>query len=620
MTCYNLLSSVPDGFGLASTSPTEKKLIPCSLPGCKTCSSDHTQCTACLPNHFYKQGESPILNCYTSQALIPAGFGFASSTPGEVQLKACSVAGCSDCKSLFSVCQTCLTTHYYKEAESPLQGCYATTADIPSGFGLATSTISEKRLESCSVTGCRSCKSLFSSCLACYSGLYYKNQSPITGCYTEPLIPSGWFKPVTGFALKPCGGAPFNFNAIDNECQFNLQYQFKDLTEVEDTKKLSLRFQMLLSYQTASGETVQVPIHGQDLQSFVETHFSLLVAPPGFTAYAVSYSGAEVTVQNEFYHKDQKFEFKLKDDNLKPTYGSMSTATLPGDLGTKKKLVPAANQPKDYTFQPGDPKQYEKPPRGLSDLGKDMSKTTQASGEVLAHFATLMSIFILISDMDFTGTIFKIIQIVNLFDKLRVMNVYADNPFGEFIRFLSQLFDLNFIQKNDYFEVSKPSYNQFYKTEISVVLDRKKPEKVVMMVIALVLWLVGKMLVGTLWRVDDSDFKKIEKWGFLVKKIMKVQTGIFLACVVDNMFVIAHQLSHQAVPSSLESPEFLLSYIASVVLLLFMTAYFVELFSGMVNIDREVAKAKWKELNGSNSDKKVQKSEFSKFQFLNLFA
>ena len=117
------------------------------------------------------------------------------------------------------------------------------------------------------------------------------------------------------------------------------------------------------------------------------------------------------------------------------------------------------------------------------------------------------------------------------------------------------------------------------------------------MVISMALWIACKLKSNSLSKIDDTEFNKMEKRGNLLKKLMKVQTGMFLSSLIDCFFVTTHQISHQKIPSSLTNIEYLSTYMLSVILLIFIVFYTMELFHQIIHINREQAKKKWLDLN-----------------------
>jgi hypothetical protein len=75
-----------------------------------------------------------------------------------------------------------------------------------------------------------------------------------------------------------------------------------------------------------------------------------------------------------------------------------------------------------------------------------------------------LSIFIVLANFDVSGTIFKVLQIINLFDKLRLLNIRMDGLIGKFLESLSRLFENSLIEKDDYHIVAKPRGDRFYQT------------------------------------------------------------------------------------------------------------------------------------------------------------
>ena len=82
---------------------------------------------------------------------------------------------------------------------------------------------------------------------------------------------------------------------------------------------------------------------------------------------------------------------------------------------------------------------------------------------------------------------FKIVQIINLFDKIRLMNVNLTGLLGKFLIQVGEVFNNNLIEVNDFEIVSKPRLDRFYETKTSVVAYRRKLDKMAFLTFSLLI-------------------------------------------------------------------------------------------------------------------------------------
>lgn len=72
----------------------------------------------------------------------------------------------------------------------------------------------------------------------------------------------------------------------------------------------------------------------------------------------------------------------------------------------------------------------------------------------------------------------KAIQIIVLFDKLRLVNVnFEDGLLGYFLKKVFSAFDSNLIHVDDYTTTAKPGHNKFSELKVQVIAYRRKTDK-----------------------------------------------------------------------------------------------------------------------------------------------
>ena len=227
----------------------------------------------------------------------------------------------------------------------------------------------------------------------------------------------------------------------------------------------------------------------------------------------------------------------------------------------------------------------------------EATKIAAKTSQVITIASITTTIFMLIMNIDVTSTIFKVIQLITLFDKLRFINVKIKNSFGDFIEHIGKLFEVNSVYTDDYHLAAVSKYNRFERADYSVIAYRMKPDSIIIFSITLILEMVISCLAHSLTKVEKSDFLGMEKKGKLIRNLKNVSSGMSMMVMVDVLFLTSHQILHQKVSNLLIKAEYLLTYLLS--LIIFLCAIW-----RVTGIMRTLSRAAWNEIQ-----KLVQKEE-----------
>ena len=209
---------------------------------------------------------------------------------------------------------------------------------------------------------------------------------------------------------------------------------------------------------------------------------------------------------------------------------------------------------------------YELSPKYLSNQQTQVVKLSSKSRQVVDLIAVITIIVLLLSNFDFNSTIFKIIQLITIFDKLRFMNVTIKSSFGEFIEYIGELFDIGLIQRDDYHLASVSNYNSFERFRLSVISYRTKTDKFIIFWVAVGMRIVMGYLMSTLKDIGETEFLKMEKRGRIIKRMVKISSGMLMMSLPDILFVTGHQILHQKPSTKFYTAEYILSYFVSLIM------------------------------------------------------
>ena len=236
----------------------------------------------------------------------------------------------------------------------------------------------------------------------------------------------------------------------------------------------------------------------------------------------------------------------------------------------------------------------------MSDSEEKAARLTTTTTQVVTIASVGTTVVILIVNLDVTATIFKVIQLITIFDKLRFMNVKIKNSFGDFIEFIGRLFEVKFINKEDYHEASIIKQNKFKTANFSVIAYRTKPDKIILYIVVLFLQIIIACLASGLKTTKKTDFMGIEKRGKLIRRLNKISSGMFMMVVIDVLFVTGHQILHQNISKLLTKAEYFVTYILSLIM-------FLCCIWRVCSITNTLSRSIWSEVKRSNEKKETEK-------------
>lgn len=147
-------------------------------------------------------------------------------------------------------------------------------------------------------------------------------------------------------------------------------------------------------------------------------------------------------------------------------------------------------------------------------------------------------------NFDISGTIFKVIQIITLFEKLRLMNIRLNGLLGKFLDSIAEMFNTNLIEKDDYHIIAKPRSDKFMETNTQVAAYRRKLDKMAILTIALIMD-VSIIIFNFISPIKSTaSLKSLEKRGSRIKKCLKLIQVFLLMTTIDIFFYCGHQLLH----------------------------------------------------------------------------
>ena len=557
------------------------------------------ECQACKEGWYLKKEDLVDDECIEGKDIAsvdpPHGIDTSAAIP---EIKQCVIDVCFGCWQDYTKCDCTLGSFYYVESDGKTKCSSGNTVTGYGASSLESVHPGMRRLEKCAVESCSDCKDNNMDCKGCPTGFYYKPSATagrIDGCYDlsgTPSDPDGWGRRRNSLELFECNISPHVNDQTKKVCQFRVYIEIENLTSEKESGQgiAVLRFKMYgyqLDYDSkgVGAKDTIVDINDSDLAQFIQIHFKLRFQPETVT----SEEFAKDMIRFQHLKESEKYKliFELKDSELKNNYNGKtmispynsvlkfkekeSSQVLEFNLVGMKKSEektkdekPNENDPNLGSNQPiGNPSghptngqpggQSQEQPSGLLPTdeapGTQMSrglinftKYTTATTQGISFLAKILTIILLLSNFEITEIIFKIIQLITIFDKLRFMNVRIENSFGDFIHFIGELFEFNFIQRDDYHTASIVKYNKFETGKLSVIAYRKKPDQLILFSIAIILNLVASSMCRKIRQMNDNDFIGIEKKGNLVKKLKKVSSGIMMMTILDILFVTGHQL------------------------------------------------------------------------------
>ena len=530
---------------------------------------------------FYKKGAviDECIQVKDIRSLTNPQYG-VDKAAAQLTIKPCSDSGCLSCASDYTQCACNSGQFYYTITTNPVENkvCLS-NKDVP-GYGISSTShpfTGLTLLEHCSVSSCQDCKQNNLECRQCPYGHYYK--PPINGvyegCYQQDSLPEGWGSRESSLELFDCRVGQYFYDSMNRICHYKALIEIKDISSAKHKD----RYLAIYQFRVEKGELSlaqsnpksegYLDLSGKDLEDFFNYHFEVQTDPKTELTREIQ-QGDQIKFSYPPSTTNFNLTFKIKEENLKNTYNSKVLESLPNpvlkfkgkELGTKEiqfQIVNKEQSPQYLSSQKGKQKY-------LSDQEVQVVKLSSKSTAAANLISIILAILLLVGNFDVTSLIFKVIQLVTIFDKLRFMNVIIKNSFGEFIEYIGELFKVGIIDRDDFHLASVHKNNSFERLELFVIAYRTKTDRFIMFCAAVVMRIVIGCFMNSLKDIGETEFLKMEKRGRLIKRLIKTSSGILMMTLLDILFVTGHQLLHQKISTIFSRAEYIVSYIVSLLM------------------------------------------------------
>ena len=500
-------------------------------------------------------------------------------------IKPCSDTTCISCASDYTKCACSPGQFYHTTTNNPIQNKVCSSSNTVPGYGISSSAnpfAGLSLLESCSVRSCQDCKANNLECLQCPSGHYFKPASDgvYDACFQPNSLSRGWGQRQGSFELFDCTQGLYFYDNSSKICHYKVLVEIDDITSIDDKENNRAVYRLRVEkgeLNIAAGTPTTngyLELSDADLGDFIDRHFEIQTEPS--TQLTREIQGQVIRLAYPEFTQSFKITFKIKEQKLQPFYNSKAIQA-PQDPVLKYK----SNQGTTLLEFQVSPKQRPEDPNPVTNLTNgerqqhmtnqqiNIVKFSSSTTQTISLVSKILTLILLIANFDLTSTIFRIIQLITVFDKLRFMNIDIKNSFGDFIRYIGGLFQVRFIQRNDYHRASVPKFNRFWEMNYSVIAYRNKPDAFLLFFAGIIIEIFASVLTRSILDLKNTEYLKIEKRGLLVKNLKKIASGLHLMTVSDIFFTSGHQILHQNISKLFLYPEYLASYVLSVISFLY---------------------------------------------------
>ena len=549
------------------------------------CYAATNKCLECKPGFYIKGGTAD--QCIQDKeiaTLISPRYG-VDKAAAKPTIKPCSDPACLSCASDYTQCACNTGQFYYAITNNPVENKVCSSTSDVAGYGVSSSShrfTGLTLLEPCSVSPCQDCKQNNLECRLCPTGYYYKppTNGVYEGCYQGDSLPEGWGSRESSLKLFDCTEDPYYYDSVNRICHYKAQIKIEDITTKEDKTNNKSVFQILVvkGQLSITGGTPTSPgyleLSNDDLEDFISYHFQIQMNPPIQITREVRghwmmiiYPGNSSNFNISFKMITQSFKAVYNGKQVEsPSNSLLMFSTNQSSNTLHFQVTPNTTNSEETRENP----QNSETPRiqYLTERQITYTKLAAKTGQVISLTSKILSIVLLVANIDLTSSIFKIIQLITIFDKLRFINVEIKNSFGDFIRYIGELFKMEFLQKDDYHLASFAKHNKFNRFDYSVIAYRNSPAKILFFTAALLLEGVSYYLIHGLKKIKKKEFLRMEKRGCLIKNLRRTSSGMFLMTLSDVFFSSGHQILHQNLNTLLKNPIYLPSYVASLIIFL----------------------------------------------------
>lgn len=438
------------------------------------------------------------------------------------------------------------------------------------------------------ISNCQSCPDL--DCLICetnYVKILNEAINKVDNCIPEASCGTGSFIDSAGYCL-PCSQISQDclecnhLGCISSIPEPNPQPNTESETSQEGLESIESFEFMVYDLTSDSSDFLsnlfkikisEIKVTENQFQKIIEENFEISLVPET-TKGLIYINTKEELIEAKLFEPSQESSPKIN-INLKQSQvilNSMNKFTL---VGTTSNIFDLKNT-KGRTEA------------NISKSGENYLRGITLAGVIASYAAFAVTILASVVNANFTALIFKVIQIVLIFDKLRLLNVEIQaSKTGELLSILNNLFDRSIITKDDFLKTSKTKFNEISRSKVSVISYRRILDKIFMMLASLVAGLWGKIHLRKFESEKEVGFREIEKKCDWFISLTKISCTMFLSSAIDIFFYCSHQIVHQRIDSLTGSFEYFSSHLLSLVLILYASWFSCSLFSQTQNISLE---------------------------------
>jgi hypothetical protein len=555
-------------------------LKPCLVVGCLDCRLDFSKCMVCDVAHFYYFNTSSE-GC-THVDSIANGFG-ANLADGF--LEPCFDSACQICNHDSTVCERCrVAAGYYLQVAT--QVCVK-DADIDDFMGgnPVTGTVVP-----CSLSGCRSCRSLYSKCTACDAAAGKFLAIDGSGCIST--FGEGFGPDLENGLVKPCA---------DSNCKLcTHEYSVCEFCDV--SKKVFLE-QTGCSFLSTAPQGMGVNASSSLLVScavelcsdcrtdyqtctrchenmgyYLEGNLCVLMdaklvvkessdKPAGVTSKFVVVTSPQLSVDQESLYRELKAVAKwnityLKDSTGKPeavgfktnmlssSAGLFQEVTLSGMLEEKKYKVNVTSPQKYYNvsidgtlyrlswFTGVFPYANSNDAGSVAQAASTGSTVSNLMGSTLTSSAAFLPVMMTVVALDPTGVLMKFNQILKIINKLYFININYGSRLTPFLAAIGEMGGGTISLDADYNTKHQSSYRgKLSKARLSFDFVPAMNYRIGMFLTSWLIWLLHWSLMAMRVRVSKN-------YLHVMHFCRRVHLIIFNLVFIDFIWYGSHALMH----------------------------------------------------------------------------
>lgn len=303
------------------------------------------------------------------------------------------------------------------------------------------------------------------------------------------------------------------------------------------------------------------------------------------------------------------------------------------DFGVCLKYVANATEP----TQPPEPTDYS--PETIETV-EIAGKITGQAQSIAEKSSFSLAILAVLFNIRFSESLIKAIQIIVLFDKLRLVNVnFKGGLLGYFLEKVYSAFDSNMVKTNDYIHTARPGDNKFKELKVQVIAYRRKVDKFIIftlnIIVELALYWKWKQLDKAIEKYQQTKAVltiqstkalkvhkvKITKLGLRIRTLDYISFVVTIVCMLDILFYSCHQLLHQRSKIILKGfHEYTVTYFWSLGLVIVCLYLFIRAITRVLSLTNRELQNHVKLHNVTNNkEQKVSPSQNDKDEVKDYF-